>query len=308
MKTMNNQRYTIATVGKIAPHPWFDRMEKGVKKFATDTGHHTFLRCPSRIDEVLEEQTIRDVLAQDVDALCVVAFFPHALEMILSKARAHGTVIITHEAPNQRNNDYDIEAFDNFAYGAHLMDLLAENMGQQGEYSVFLESLITQSHSRWAKGAIRRQQEKYPNMTFVAKKIEHHEDQSLAYSEAKKLFQRYPDLRGILALGGASVVGAANVAEETGVSSQIKIVGNALVSVGGKYLKRGTVQLISFWDPADAGYVMNALALMTLEGKKITEGMDLGVPGYHHLNMDGKVLYGSAWIDVTKDTMLQYNF
>ncbi len=302
------RRYTIATVGKISPHPWFARMAKGVERFGKDTGHTTFLRCPARIDEALEEQTIQGVLTQEVDALCVVAFFPHALEMILRRAQAAGTVIITHEAPNQRNMDYDLEAFDNAAYGAHMMDLLAEQMEQRGEYAIFLESLITQSHLRWTQGAITRQREQYPQMHLISKKIEHYEDQALAYTETKKLLTSYPHIQGLLTLGGASVVGSARAVEEANLGGTLKIVGNGLVSMGGEYLKRGTVQLLSFWDPADAGYAMNTLALMALEGKNISAGINLGLTGYENLKMDGKVLYGSAWIDVTTQNMAKYDF
>lgn len=302
------QQYTIATIGKILPHPWFDRMREGVKKFGDDTGHTTFLRCPPRIDEVLEECMLKEALDQGVDAVCVVAFFPHALEMTLSKARARGTVVITHEAPNQRNTDYDIEAFDNFAYGSHLMDILAEHMQRRGEYAVFLESLITQSHSRWAQGAIRRQQENYPDMTFVSKKIEHHEDEALAYTATKQLLNNYPKLQGILGLGVASIPGAVRALKEHTLTGRVTLMGNSLVSVTGKFLQDGSVQLISFWDPADAGYVMNQLAVMVLRGETPKDGMDLGVPGYNRIKMDGKVLYGSAWIDVTRENMMQYNF
>ena len=302
------KKYTIATVGKLAPHPWFDRMDVGVKKFGNNTGHQTFLRCPPRIDEVLEEQIIKEILEQGVNAICVVSFFPQALELVLGKVRQHGVVVITHEAPNQRNADYDIEAFDNAAYGARLMDYLAEYMGKQGEYALFLEGLTTKSHNEWATAALTRQQEKYPDLKLVTRKIEHHEDQVLAYTKTKELLNTYPNLKGILGLGGASVAGAAKAVEEAGRREQVSIVGNCLVSMGGQCLKKGSVQLISFWDPADIGYVMNKLAVMVLNGEPITDGMDLGVPGYNHLKKEGKVLYGSAWIDVTKESMSAYNF
>ena len=87
----------------------------------------------------------------------------------------------------------------------------------------------------------------------------------------------------------------------------MKIVGNCLVSMGGQCLKQETAQLISFWDPADIGYVMNKLAVMALNHEPITDGMDLGVPGYDRIRKEGKVLYGSAWIDVTKENMGKYN-
>ena len=36
--------------------------------------------------------------------------------------------------------------------------------------------------------------------------------------------------------------------------------------------------------------------------------MDLGVEGYNAIKLDGKVLYGQAWVDVTTDNMSEYDF
>ena len=66
--------------------------------------------------------------------------------------------------------------------------------------------------------------------------------------------------------------------------------------------------MISFWDPSLAGYAMDKLAVMLLEGKTPAEGMDLGIPGYEKVSLDGKVIYGQAWVDVTKDNAKDYPF
>ena len=53
---------------------------------------------------------------------------------------------------------------------------------------------------------------------------------------------------------------------------------------------------------------MNALAVILLRGKHITDGINPCIIGYTHLRMVGKVLCGSAWIDVTKDNLAEDNF
>ncbi len=53
---------------------------------------------------------------------------------------------------------------------------------------------------------------------------------------------------------------------------------------------------------------MNTVSKMVIEGKKIKDGMDLGVEGYNNIKLDGKVIYGSAWLKVTKENMSDYNF
>jgi simple sugar transport system substrate-binding protein len=87
------------------------------------------------------------------------------------------------------------------------------------------------------------------------------------------------------------------------------VVGTSLPSVAKKYLATGAVDLISFWDPADAGYVANKIALLVLQGKKITDEMDLGIKGYEKIKLVNRnKIYGRAWTDVTKDNLSRYDF
>ena len=80
---------------------------------------------PSKADAALQVQVVEDLIAQGVDALCVVPFSAEALEPVLKKARDQNIVVVTHEASAHQNVDYDVEAFDNAAYGVHFMDALA---------------------------------------------------------------------------------------------------------------------------------------------------------------------------------------
>ena len=49
------------------------------------------------------------------------------------------------------------------------------------------------------------------------------------------------------------------------------MVGTSLPSIAGKLIETGAVDLISFWDPADAGYAMASLAKKILDGEKIED-------------------------------------
>ncbi|MCB0024347.1 MAG: substrate-binding domain-containing protein, partial [Caldilinea sp.] len=116
---------TFVTVVKIAGIDWFNRMEVGVKEFGAETGINASLVGPAEADAAQQIPIIEDLIAQQVDALCVIPMDPGQLEPVLTKAMDAGIPVITHEASNQVNMDWDIEAFDNTAFGAGLMDRLA---------------------------------------------------------------------------------------------------------------------------------------------------------------------------------------
>jgi simple sugar transport system substrate-binding protein len=303
--------YTIATIVKLDGIAWFERMRAGVKKFGDETGNKCFLLGPPQADAALQVQIIEDVIAQGVDAICVVPFSVEAIEPVLRKARSRGIVVVSHEASNQVNADAIIEAFDNFAYGAHLMDHLARHMNEQGQYAVFVGSLTSKSHNEWIDGAIARQKEKYPKMELVTERIEEYDNQNTAYEKTKELIKAYPELRGIQGSASTTAAGAGLAVEEKGLQNKLAVIGTGLVSQCRQYLASNSTKLISLWDPADAGYVMNKIAVMLLEGQKPANGTDLGVPGYTQLRQDPEkpnLFYGSAWVDVTKENMDAYNF
>jgi simple sugar transport system substrate-binding protein len=311
--------YTMATVVKLTGIAWFDRMEEGVTWFGEDYPSVTaFQQGPAQADAALQVQVIEDLVAQGVDSICVIPFQPETVEPVLERALAEGIVVVAHEASNQQNINFDIEAFDNSAYGRHLMDHLAERMGGEGEYAVFVGSLTSRTHNEWVDAAIAHQLENYPNMTLVGDKNESFDDPQVAYERMQELLIAYPNLKGVQGSASTDVAGVGQAVEEAGLQDQIAVVGTSLPSIAGDLIETGAVDLISFWDPALAGYACNQIALMQLEGTlppELAEGElpadgfgFANLPGYESLTLDGKVFYGSAWVDVTIDNVGDWDF
>lgn len=309
-KSASGKKYKIATVVKDSSNPWFIRMEQGVKKFATDKGTESFQKGPAKCDAAQQVQVIEDMISQGVDAICVVPISPEACEPVLKKAMDKGIVVITHEASNQQNTMFDIEAFDNGAYGAFIMDNLAKAMNYEGKYATMVAYLTSKSHNEWADGAVARQKEKYPKMTLIPDRIESEDNQETAYERSKELLKKYPDIKGIMGTSSNDAPGAAKAINEMGKKGQVFTAGTSVVSVAGKFLEDGSLDKITFWDPADAGYAMNAVAKMVLDGKKdeIKDGVNLGIKGYENMKLKGKVLIGAGWVAVNKDNMKDYDF
>jgi ABC-type sugar transport system substrate-binding protein len=105
--------YDLVTVVKIVGINWFNRMETGVKRFGTDTGNKTALVGPATADSSKQIQIVEDLIAKKVNGLVVIPFQPQAMEPMLKKAQDHKIAVVTHEASDIKNADYDLEAFDN---------------------------------------------------------------------------------------------------------------------------------------------------------------------------------------------------
>jgi simple sugar transport system substrate-binding protein len=268
---------TMAVVVKVAGDPWWSRLEEGLNEYAAaNSGIRVFMQGISHADAALQAQLIEDLVAQNVNALGIVPISPQTLEPVITKAREQGIVVVTHEGETQPTKDYDIEAFDNAAYGVHLMDALAARMGEEGEYAVFVGRLTNVSQNIWVDAAVAHQKEKYPNMTLVGDRIESGEDAATAYRKT--------------------------------LEERTTVVSTSLVSLTRDLLETGAVDMISFWDPKAAGQAMMEAAVRKMNGQEINSGDDLGVEGYNSVTVVGDVVYGAAWVDVTAENMDQYDF
>ena len=273
----------IATVVKIAGIQWFNRMEEGVQTSANDTGNNAFQVGPAQADPQQQAALIEDMIAQGVDALAVVPMSPEALEPVLGRAMEQGITVITHEAASQQNTNYDLEAFVNEDFGANLMEQMATCMGGEGEYAVFVGSLTSQTHNQWVDGAIAYQKANYPNMTLVGDKNETFDDAEQAYTAAQQVLRAFPNIKGMQGSASTDVAGIGRAIEERGMEDDTCVFGTSLPSIAGQYIEVGAVDGIGFWDPAVAGEAMNALAVMVMNGETVTDGMDLGLPGYEEI-------------------------
>lgn len=304
---------SIVTVVKVTGENWFTRMEEGVVAYGADNaGVTTSQSGPAKADAAQQARIIEDLVAKNVSAIAVVPMDPTALEGVFKRAAERGIKVIAHEGDSLKNVVVDLEAFDNTEFGAHFNEQLAACMGKSGKWTSFVGSLGSLTHNQWADGGAENAK-KYPEMELVSAKNESFNDANKAYEKAREILRKYPDIKGFQGGSAIDVIGIGRAVEEAGLSGKICVIGLGLPGDTAKYLESGTVQSISFWDPKDAGYVMNKIAHLVLEGKEITDGMDLGVPGYNKVSVkkgagDGIIVTGQAWVDVTKDNYKDYPF
>ena len=302
----SGKEYEIATVVKITGIPWFNRMQEGVNKAAEDFGLNAYQTGPADADPAQQAKVIEDLISKGVDAIAVVPNDAKSLEPVFETAKEQGIVIITHESPDQVGNDYDLELIDNVEFGRHHWDMLVENMGDSGQYAIFVGSLTVPLHNLWADEGLKYAAEKYPNLELVTERIPCGEDQELSKQKTLELILAYPDLKGIVGFGSLGPPGAAQALKEKGLEDQIAVVGTVLPGHAAPYLKDGSMDHGILWDPADAGYAMTWVAQQVLDGKEITDGME--VPGVGKVTLDGNVIKVDAMVDITADNAEDFGF
>ena len=296
----------IATVVKITGIPWFNRLEEGVLQAGEELGIKTYQIGPADADPAQQVKMVEDLIIKGVDAICITPNDAKALEPAFAKAKEKGIAIITHESPDQKGKDYDVELIDNVKFGRHFWDMLVQYMGDSGQYAIFVGSLTVPLHNLWADVGLEYAKDKYPNLELVTERIPCGEDQELSKQTTLELLKTYPDLKGIIGFGSLGPPGAAQALKEKGMAGEVTVVGTVLPDHASSYLKDGSMQHGILWDPKDAGFAMSWIAKQVVEGKNITEGMN--IPGLGTITLDGDVIKVDAVIDITKDNVDSFGF
>ncbi len=300
-------KYTMISVPKLRA-TWFDRLEVGLKKAGAEFGMNVSQQAPAAADEAQQVRLLEDAINQGNNALLVVPNNAKSIEPVFARARGQKIVTITHESPDQKNADFDVEMIDNKAFGEKAMEMMVKAMGTtEGEYVVYVGSLTVPAHNIWADAAIALAKAKYPKLKMVADRFPASEDQNLARQTALEVITAHPNVKGFLAFGSQGAPGAAQAVREKGLIGKIAVVGTTSPSQAAQYLKDGSFSISILWDPAEAGYAMAYLAKTVLDGKKASIGPNFEIPTLGKpLQFKGNTLVYDRPLIVTKDNVDQY--
>ena len=306
--------FRIATVSKVEGITWFQRMSEGVTMFNDDNSAtvEAWQTGPDTGDSAKQVAIVEDLIAQGVDAIIVVPNDPLGIAPTLKKARDQGIIVGTTEAAalvGTDSIDFDIEAFDNVAFGEGYAKGLAEAMGGEGDYVGSVGSLTSESHMTWFNSAVAYLKTNFPDMHLVAEQpYENDNDDAKSRASAQEIVNAYPNLRGFLATTPSGGSGMASVLKEKNITD-IANVSLSLPSVAGPDLEAGWMSYAQTWDPAGWGYALNAVALAMLNGETVATGDDLGYDGYNSVTVDGQLILGNATMELRKgDPAAPYAF
>ena len=160
----------IAVVVKIGGIPWFNSMEQGIKKAGGELGVNAWMVGPTEADAAQQVRAVEDLIARKAKVIAVVPNDAKALEPVFKRAHDAGIKVLTHESPEQKGADWNIELTTVEGFGETHMEALAKAMGGKGKYAVYVGSLTVPLHNAWADSAIEYIKANHPDMKLVGER------------------------------------------------------------------------------------------------------------------------------------------
>ena len=179
----------------------------------------------------------------------------------------------------------------------------AKFMGEEGEYIVYVGGLTVPLHNAWADAAIAYQKEHYPKMKLVADRYGVAESVDDSYKTALDAMLAHPNLKGILTFGSQGPIGAGRAIKERGKADKIVLVGACSPTQGQKLVKEGIIKVGYMWSPPEAGKAIVTVAKMVLDGKPITDGMEIPGLGKVSVDPEKRVIRAIKVLAIDKNTV-----
>jgi len=293
----------MVVVVKIAGIPWFNALEQGVLRAGKDLGVNASMVGPANVDPAQQVKLVEDLIAKKVAAIGIVPLDVKVLEPVLKRAQAEGIRVIAHEGPEQEGRDWNIDLIDSVKFGEVQMEKLAQEMGGEGDYVVYVGTLTTPLHNVWADAAIAYQKANYPKMNLVADRFPGADEIDTAQRTTLDVIKAYPNLKGVVAFGSNGPIGAGNAVRQQRLGKRIAIVGTVLPSQAKGLIMDGTIREGFLWNPIDAGYAMVSLAKLVLDGKEITDGIEIPGQGKATVDAAGKLVMLDNIMRINKETV-----
>ncbi|MFJ7848900.1 autoinducer 2 ABC transporter substrate-binding protein [Peribacillus sp. NPDC097206] len=302
----DEKQATIAIIPKVINIPYFNAVKEGVNEAAKALDVHVIYEGPVIADANQQIAIIEKMIAKRVDVIAVSANDPVRLIPVLKKARKQSIKVITWDADtNSEGREYFINMVNPETLGRHLMDILAWNTGESGEFAIMTGAYTASNLNEWLKWIQTQLDEYYPNMNLV-EIVATDDDPHKAYMQAKELLRNYPRLKGIIGNSSVGPPAAAQAVKELKKIGKVSVVGLSSPNSMNDYLKEGSAQMITLWSPKKLGYLTVAIANNLNEGIYPYDKQE--IVGVGKIQLLGEMVIMGEPIDFTKENVDQYDF
>ncbi|MCY9666742.1 autoinducer 2 ABC transporter substrate-binding protein [Paenibacillus alginolyticus] len=303
---VQSKEYTIAIVSKLESIPYFKSAEEGTKEAAKDLGVKVIFTGPSIEDPDKQANVILELISRQVDAIVVSANDPFKLLPVLQEAREHNIKVITWDSDlDPTGREFLVNIVDPQIVGRHLMDALASNSHETGEFAIIAGSLAAANSNEWIKWIKKQMIENYPHMKLVDI-VPSNDNFETAYAATKHILEKDPNLSGIIGLSVVAPPAAAQAVAELGKKGKVKVVGLSTPNLMRTYIKEDVSPVITLWSPQKLGYLTVVLAKNLLDGKYPYDRQVIANVG--NIGVKNDIVHIGEPIDFTKENVDQYDF
>ncbi|KAF4410599.1 MULTISPECIES: rhamnose ABC transporter substrate-binding protein [Streptomyces] len=251
---------------------------------------------PSDASASSQVSYINTLIQQRQDAILIAANDPNAVCGPLKQAMKKGIKVVAYDSDTAKDcRQLFINQASSEEIGRSLVRNLAEQVGHRGKIAILSATQNATNQNTWIrymKDELKKPE--YREMKLVKTVYGDDADQK-SFQQTQGLLQAYPDLKGIIAPTTVGIAAAARYLSDSSYRGKVVLNGLGTPNQMRKYVKDGTVEQFSLWDPEQLGY-LSSYAAAALASGRITgaegETFEAGKLGEYEIGRNGEVILG----------------
>ena len=300
------QTLRIGMMPKLVGIDYFNACEQGARSAADELGVELVFDGPLNNDVGKQAEMLDTWMALGLDAIAVAPNDPQALAPTLKRAMQQGIQVLTWDADSaDESRHYFVNQATYSDIGSGLVDIMAEQLGGEGDVAIVTGSLTAANQNIWMEWMNKRIAAAAPGLNIVAVRPSE-EDQQLAYQVSQDLLKAHPNIRGLWGITSVAFPGAAAAVRDAGRGGEVAVVGLATPNGMKEYVHDGTVKTVLLWNPVDLGYLTVRAAVTAVRDGALGETLDAGRLGNVRVLGD-QVLLGAP-MRFDRDNIDQFDF
>jgi rhamnose transport system substrate-binding protein len=304
--------FELAMVIKETTNPYYNATLSGARIAAGEIGGTANNYGPTQASGQAQVEIINNLADRHIPAIAVAPSDPDAVVPAMKRAQKLGSKVITFDADSAPDGrPFFVNQATSDSIGRFGAQLLVAAMGTKGKVAVVSAQPTAANQNAWI-AAFRDELKKYKDIEIVDE-VYGYDNEQKAFDATVALVTKYPDLAGIFAPTCPGLPAVARALESVHKAGVVKVSGNCVPSITGKYMLDGTIQGFYLWDPIKLGYVTYYAAKYLAEGKiqgKVGDSFTITSgkwPGKYEIDSTGQIITGEP-LQFTRDNINDYNF
>lgn len=283
----------VTFLPKNLGNPYFDASSQGGEAALDEIGGVFAEVGPSEATPDAQVSYINTLTQQAVDAIAVSANDPNAICDALNEARDAGVKVVTFDSDTDEEcRDLFINQAEANGIGETLVDLIADQIGGEGDIAVLSASANATNQNTWIEKMEEYVEAEYPDINIVEVAYGDDDDQT-SFDKTAALLQSHGELKGIVSPTTVGVAAAARYLSTSEYKGEVALTGLGTPNQMREYIEDGTVTEFALWNPEHLGYLTAYASAAIASGEisgEVGDTFEAGELGSYTVE-EGNVVY-----------------
>jgi ABC-type sugar transport system substrate-binding protein len=258
----------LALEFKLQGLPVFEANQKGVNEAAKAYGICTPVAYggPATASASGQVTDIQADIAKHVKVIAITSDDPAVPAPALQAAMKAGIKVITFDSdvPSARNFFIQDTAYNTIAQG--VINAAVKDKGSKAEFGIMSSTSTATIQLAWISAMEAYVKAKFPNITWAP--IGYGQSVvATSLTQAEAMIHANPNIKAILPIDGAAVVGTAEAVSDLGDAGKIGVFGIGDPQPNQQYFANGSLQGLELWNEIGEGEMIDCVSALAVADK-----------------------------------------